>query len=157
MSIRPKRFIDAEELKARIATRETLGKEYNILELIESTPTANLDDSNLTINGYQAHAMRTASGMNPEYPRILNGVLGLTGESGECADVVKKFLFHGHDLDKAHLAKELGDVAWYLAVSAEAIGYDLQTILQMNVDKLKARYPEGFDSERSRHREEGDI
>lgn len=59
--------------------------------------------------------------------------------------------------NKEHLAKELGDVAWYLAVSANAIGYDLETILQMNIDKLRARYPEGFDPERSMHRKKGDI
>lgn len=60
-------------------------------------------------------------------------------------------------LDTAHMAKELGDVAWYLAVSANAIGYDLETIMQMNVDKLKARYPDGFDAEHSLHRNQDDI
>lgn len=58
---------------------------------------------------------------------------------------------------KAHLAKELGDVAWYLAVTAHAIGYDLETVLQMNVDKLRNRYPNGFEKERSLHRQEGDV
>jgi NTP pyrophosphatase (non-canonical NTP hydrolase) len=87
----------------------------------------------------------------------LNGVLGLAGESGECVDLMKKHLFQGHTLDKEHLAKELGDVAWYVAVTAYAIGYDLETILQMNVDKLWRRYPEGFDSHRSQHRAVGDI
>lgn len=111
----------------------------------------------MTINEYQKEAMRTASGMNKEYPRILNGLMGLNGEAGEAIDILKKHLFHGHELDTEHLAKELGDCAWYLAVSAEALGYDLETILQMNVDKLRARYPEGFDTERSLHRAEGDI
>lgn len=111
----------------------------------------------MTINEYQKKALRTASGMNQKYPRILNGLMGLNGEAGEAIDILKKNLFHGHDLDKRHLAKELGDVAWYLAVSADAIGYDLETIFQMNVDKLLERYPEGFDSERSKHRKEGDI
>ena len=111
----------------------------------------------MTINEYQKEALRTASGMNQKYPRILNGLVGLNGEAGEAIDILKKHLFHGHDLDKQHLAKELGDVAWYLAVSADAIGYDLETILQMNVNKLRERYPEGFDSERSKHRKEGDI
>lgn len=111
----------------------------------------------MTINEYQKEAMRTASGMNKEYPRILNGLMGLNGEAGEAIDILKKHLFHGHELDKEHLAKELGDVAWYLAVSAEALGYDLETILQMNVDKLKARYPDGFETERSLNRVAGDI
>lgn len=111
----------------------------------------------MTINEYQREAMRTASGMNKEYPRLLNGLMGLNGEAGEAIDILKKHLFHGHDLDKEHLAKELGDVAWYLAISAEALGYDLETILQMNVDKLRARYPDGFSAEKSLHREKGDI
>jgi NTP pyrophosphatase (non-canonical NTP hydrolase) len=83
--------------------------------------------------------------------------MGLNGEAGECIDILKKHIFQGHDLDKEHIAKELGDVAWYLAVSAAAIGYDLETILQMNVDKLRARYPDGFNTEASQHRKTNDI
>lgn len=56
-----------------------------------------------------------------------------------------------------HMTKELGDVVWYLAVSADALGYDLETIMQMNVDKLKARYPDGFDADHSVHRSNDDI
>ena len=111
----------------------------------------------MTINEYQLEALRTASGMNDQYPMALNGVLGLVGESGECVDMMKKHLFQGHPLDAVHMAKELGDVAWYLAVTAHAIGYDLETVLQMNVDKLRARYPDGFDPEKSLHRKEGDV
>ena len=113
----------------------------------------------MTINEYQTEALRTAAGMNhPNNDEILlNGVMGLCGESGECVDMVKKYRFQGHELDKAHLAKELGDVAWYLAVTAHAIGYDLETVLQMNVDKLRNRYPNGFEKERSLHRQEGDV
>lgn len=107
----------------------------------------------MTINEYQKEALRTASGMSKEYPLILNGVLGLGGESGECLDIVKKHLFQGHELDTEHLAEELGDVAWYLAVSAHAIGMDLESILRGNVDKLRKRYPDGFDVERSVHRD----
>lgn len=88
---------------------------------------------------------------------LLNGLMGLNGEAGEAIDILKKHLFQGHELDTAHMAKELGDVAWYLAVSANAIGYDLETIMQMNVDKLKARYPDGFDAEHSLHRNQDDI
>lgn len=111
----------------------------------------------MTPNEYQTEALRTASGMNKEVPFIVNGVLGLTGEAGECADMVKKNIFQGHELDKEHLAKELGDVAWYLAITAYEIGYDLETILQMNVDKLRKRYPNGFEADRSLHREEDDV
>lgn len=112
----------------------------------------------MTINEYQKAAMRTASGMNYEnHGMLMNAALGICGEGGEVADMVKKATFQGHDLDKEHLAKELGDVAWYIAVGAEAIGYDLETVLQMNVDKLMKRYPNGFEAEKSLHRKENDI
>lgn len=108
----------------------------------------------MTINEYQEEALRTAA----EKCRSLeNCAMGLAGEAGECIDIIKKHLFHGHELDRKHLAKEFGDVAWYLAVGAEVIGYDLETILQMNVDKLRIRYPNGFEAERSIHRKDGDI
>lgn len=107
----------------------------------------------MNMNDYQSAAMRTANGMDNRYPMILNGVLGLNGESGECADIVKKHLFQGHGLDTQHLAEELGDVLWYIAVTARSIGYDLDEIAQMNVDKLLKRYPDGFDSERSVNRD----
>ena len=112
----------------------------------------------MTINEYQAAALRTAqTDKCSASDLLLNSALGLCGESGEVADLVKKHRFQGHDLDFDHIAKELGDVVWYLAVGAYAIGYDLETILQMNVDKLKARYPDGFSADRSLHRAENDV
>lgn len=110
----------------------------------------------MTGNEFQNHALRTAGTMNM-MDMLINGVMGLAGESGECVDLVKKLLFQEHGLDKKRLAKELGDVAWYLAVTAHAIDYPLDKILQMNVDKLMERYPDGFDPERSRNRKEGDV
>lgn len=101
--------------------------------------------------------MRTSrKDLSPDY-HLLNGALGLNGESGEVADMVKKNWMQGHDLDFDHLAKELGDCMWYVAETATAIGYDLDTIMQMNIDKLKARYPDGFDTDRSQNRKDGDI
>ena len=112
----------------------------------------------MTINEYQTAALRTAqTDKLTASDLLLNSALGLCGESGEVADLVKKHLFQGHDLDLEHIAKELGDIAWYLAVGAYGIGYDLETILQMNVDKLKARYPNGFSTDRSLHRDKNDI
>ena len=112
----------------------------------------------MTINQYQKEAMRTASGMNYEnHGMLMNAALGICGEGGEVADLLKKATFQGHTLDKEHIAKELGDVAWYIAVGAQAIGYDVETILQMNVDKLKARYPEGFDVVRANNRSKADV
>ena len=112
----------------------------------------------MTINEYQTAALRTAqTDKLTENELLLNSALGLCGESGEVADLVKKHSFQGHDLDFDHIAKELGDIAWYLAVGAYSIGYDLEKILQMNVDKLKARYPDGFSTDRSLHRAENDV
>ena len=111
----------------------------------------------LTPNEYQQLALRTERGMDKTYPRIINGLMGLCGEAGEAIDILKKHIAQGHELNVPHLAKELGDVAWYLAVSADAIGYDLETIFQMNIGKLNARYPNGFESVRSIHRKDGDI
>ena len=112
----------------------------------------------MTINEYQNAALRTAqTDKLTASELLLNSALGLCGESGEVADIIKKHRFQGHDLDLDHVAKELGDISWYLAVGAYAIGYDLETILQMNVDKLKARYPNGFSTDRSLHRDKNDV
>lgn len=111
----------------------------------------------MNINEYQQLAMRTSNKLLSPIGHLENGVLGLAGECGEVADLVKKHLYQNHPLDCQHIAKELGDICWYIAETATAIGYDLEHIMQMNIDKLKARYPEGFDSERSLHRQKGDI
>lgn len=135
----------------------------------------------MTANEYQKAALRTESPVglheaseaalrvftilgivtNPQEDmslvRLLEGLIGLSGESGEASDILKKTLFQGHRLDREHLARELGDVAWYLALSADAIGYSLEEIFQMNIDKLKERYPDGFEEERSLHRSANDI
>ena len=108
----------------------------------------------MTGNEYQKLAMRTA---NEECFNLANAGLGLSGEAGEATDIIKKCLFHGHVLDGKHLAKELGDVMWYIALVATIIGCDLDEIMQMNIDKLKARYPEGFSEYKSQHRAAGDI
>ena len=111
----------------------------------------------MQINEYQNLAMRT---LNPELSKrevLINSVMGLCGESGEAIDIVKKWMAHGHELDKDHLAKELGDIAWYLAEAATALDMDLEDILQANIEKLKRRYPDGFSYERSRMRLKGEL
>lgn len=108
----------------------------------------------MTGNEYQKAALRTANMDYSEYGMIMNGALGLCGEAGEVADLIKKATFQGHNLDTEHIAEELGDVAWYLAITASAIGKNLDEIFSANVDKLRRRYPEGFDADRSVHREE---
>lgn len=127
----------------------------------------------MTINEYQHAALRTESpsdildisvrtkegSKTKQRPaeRLLQGLMGLNGEAGEALDLLKKTLFQGHTLDVEHVAKELGDVAWYLALAADAIGYDLETVLQMNIGKLMDRYPDGFDSGRSIFRTHNDV
>ena len=116
----------------------------------------------MTPNEYQRNAMRTASGISTSCPEnlLLQGVMGMSGESGEALDIVKKVMFQGHELNEAtkeHLIRELGDVLWYVATTAEALDTDLETVMQVNIDKLRARYPKRFDAERSQHREEGDT
>ena len=107
----------------------------------------------MTGNEYQRLAMTT---LNPELSKkdvLINGVMGLCGESGEAIDIVKKHLHQGHPLDKEKLLKELGDIAWYLAETAYALDVELDAVFEQNIAKLKARYPEGFDTDKSLHRE----
>lgn len=111
----------------------------------------------MTINEYQQLAMRTANKELTLREQLNNGALGLSGESGEIADMVKKHLFQGHPLDRDHLLKEAGDCAWYLALLATALHCDLSSVLTMNIDKLRERYPDGFAAERSINRKEGDV
>ena len=106
----------------------------------------------LTANDYQKKAMTTLNPALSKQDVLLNGVMGLCGEAGECIDLVKKHLHQGHPLDSEKLAKELGDVAWYLAETAWALDIPLESILRGNLEKLKKRYPRGFDSEKSRNR-----
>lgn len=106
----------------------------------------------MTIHEYQKLAMTT---LNPELSQkdvLINGVMGLCGESGEAIDIVKKHLHQGHELDREKLIKELGDIAWYLAETATALDVSLEEVLERNIEKLRSRYPEGFSTERSVNR-----
>lgn len=119
-----------------------------MVQLPHKVPSITLK-SMMKVNDYQKKALRT---LNPSLSKseiLINGVMGLCGESGEAIDIVKKHLAQGHKLDRENLAKELGDVAWYLAETAYALDYDLESIFQMNLDKLAKRYPHGFEKEKS--------
>ena len=98
-----------------------------------------------------------ANGKIKDSGGLLNGCLGLSGEAGELNDLVKKWIFHKKPLDREHMKKEIGDVCWYIADICHSMGFDLGEIFQMNIDKLKARYPEGFSEQRANNRSEGDI
>lgn len=120
-------------------------------------------------NTYQKLAMRTNDGhsadrllnsmSSPEYATgaLFNGVQGLTGEAGEVADLVKKGIFHKKGINIDHLKKELGDVLWYIAMICYSLGILLDDVMQTNVDKLIARYPDGFDTYLANHRKAEDI
>lgn len=126
----------------------------------------------MTGNEYQKLAMRTNNHKASErvlqklddYSQeiddvggILNASLGLSGEVGELNDMIKKWIFHEKPIDKMHLKKEIGDVCWYIAMMCEAWGFNLEQIMQLNINKLKERYPEGFDVVRANNRKDGDI
>lgn len=122
------------------------------------------------INRYQAEAMRTCSIDYTSEDRMTNALqlsadhqamlmhaaLGLSSEAGEVAGILQK-IYQGHSFDRVHLAKELGDVLWMVAEACEALGMQLSSVAEMNITKLRARYPHGFDPECSLHRAEGDI
>lgn len=111
----------------------------------------------MQVNEYQKAAMETLNPALDKKEVLINSVMGLCGESGEAIDIVKKWLMQGHELDKAHLVKELGDVEWYLAEAATALDVPLEIIFQGNLDKLRRRFPNGFDTEASVNRKQGDI
>lgn len=102
---------------------------------------------------YQALAQRT-SNAKTRSGKLENGCLGLAGESGEVCDLLKKYLFQGHELDREKMADELGDVQWYVVETAVGLGFTLEEIAERNIEKLKKRYPQGFDAERSVHRDD---
>ena len=106
----------------------------------------------MTGTEYQRKAMRTAQGLT-EWDLLLNGVMGLCGEAGECIDLVKKYRFQGHQLDQEKLKDELGDVMWYVAITCQALGITLDDVIEHNVEKLLLRYPDGFEAAMSIHRE----
>ena len=101
---------------------------------------------------YTEKMKRTAGSLELNNENLCWGAMGISGEAGDVTDYLTKVVFHCHELNKEKLAEELGDVLWYLACTAELIGYDLENIAEMNIEKLKKRYPEGWDVERSKNR-----
>ena len=123
------------------------------LDWPEDAPIAKANATDpLTLNDYQRMARRTA-GDKRKSDKMEEALFGLAGEVGELCDHYKKFKHQGHDLDYDHMAEEAGDVLWYLAEIADALGLTLEDIARRNIDKLRKRYPNGFDPERSIHRE----
>ena len=110
----------------------------------------------MTGNEYQYLASRTINGRLDEWELELHALHGMVGEIGELHSIYQKE-YQGHDVDLEHIEKELGDLLWFIAEYCTVCDLKLEDIMQKNIDKLKARYPEGFEYIRSLEREEGDI
>lgn len=110
-------------------------------------------------NNYQQKCLEYMSNVSKESKinMMLEGAIGLCGESGEAAEIIKKIIFQGHDMSdeaKYNIALEIGDVLWYAAVLAHAFDYDLESIMAMNVAKLGARYGMEFSTKASIERKD---
>ena len=106
----------------------------------------------MDIKEFQNKSIRTINHDLTTEQLISNMCMGISGESGEVIDIIKKHLYQGHELDKEHLTEELGDVMFYITNLATLLGIDMQDVLQNNVDKLLKRYPDGFDINKSVNR-----
>lgn len=110
----------------------------------------------MQMNEYQHLAARTINqGLTPD-ERAMHALHGMASEVGELHGIYQKS-YQGHYPTADHIKKELGDLLWFIAEYCGAYGWTLEDIAQLNIDKLRARYPDGFDAERSQHREEGDV
>lgn len=110
----------------------------------------------IELDDYQQLAARTDN-MDLGRPLWLaNGAMGLAGEAGEVVEIIKKHLTHGHDVDRDKLKKELGDVIWYAAKIARAFEIKMSEVATANIEKLAARYPDGFSNALSQNRKPGD-
>ena len=103
-------------------------------------------------NEYQKLAMTTLNKDLSKKDVLINGVMGLCGESGEVIDLVKKHLHQGHELNKEKIIDELGDVCWYIAEIANVLDVPFEEVLSRNIEKLKKRFPNGFEVEKSINR-----
>ena len=110
----------------------------------------------MTGNEYQKLAMRTCNVNDDKVDMLCHGVFGLTSEAGEVAGLLQK-VYQGHEFDDEHMKKELGDCMWMIAEICTAFDFSLDDVMQTNIDKLKARYPDGFDPDKSLHRKDGDV
>lgn len=110
----------------------------------------------MNLNEYQKLAARTIGKHMTKGMMTNHALHGMVGEIGEIHSLFQK-VYQGHPIDDEHLKKECGDLAWFLAELCTSKGWNMDDVFQDNINKLKARYPEGFEAERSLHRAEGDI
>jgi len=107
----------------------------------------------MNMSEYQMLAARTIRKDQNSDQKLVNAALGLSGEAGEVADLLKKYLFQGHAMDRDRILEEVGDVLWYCALACTALDEDLSAVAEANIDKLRQRYPNGFSEYRSTHRD----
>ena len=110
----------------------------------------------MTGNEYQVLAARTINKDLTDEGQARHALHGMVGEIGELHSIYQK-LYQGHKCDGEHAKKELGDLMWFIAEYCTAMNWNLDDVMQLNIDKLRARYPEGFDADHSLHRAAGDI
>lgn len=132
--------------------------------LIEYAPIEELVDymkeqkgkETMTGNEYQKLASRTINQDLDEDLQMYHALHGMVGEIGEIHSIFQK-IYQGHDPSDEHMKKELGDLLWFIAEFCTALGWELEDVMKMNIEKLKARFPEGFTVDGSLHRKQGDI
>ena len=113
-----------------------------------------MKQTTMTPNQYQNLAMRTCNLRGGE--KELHALMGISSEIGELHGIYQKF-YQGHTFDPNHVKKECGDILWFLTEYIDCAGWTLEEIMETNIEKLKKRYPDGFEEERSLHREKGDL
>lgn len=126
--------------------------DYNFMKITFQEKDSKMEE--MTMNQYQKLAEKTSGAGEFGERRQIIAALGLAGEAGEFANMIKKLTAHGHPISQEELTNELGDVLWYLAEAATACGLNLDHIAKKNIEKLSTRYPEGFSKERSRNRKD---
>lgn len=110
----------------------------------------------MTGNEYQKMAARTVDQKLTPVEQELHALYGMVGEIGELHSIYQK-VFQGHPMEKEHLEKEVGDLLWFVAEYCGALGWDLEDVMELNIQKLLKRYPDGFEAEKSLHRLQGDV
>lgn len=147
------RIIDGEPLGGTYAQdAETVA--WYVSGLLDSQPTPT-GGAAMNATHYQRRAERTFNREEgSDTANLALVALGIGGEGGEVIDLIKKHLFHGHPLDREKLQDELGDILWYIAIGCTVLDITLSDVMQSNIRKLEARYPEGFSQEASLKRKE---
>ena len=108
----------------------------------------------MNFSEYQKAAMQTNGQISGSKEELLNACLGLSGETGEFCDMIKKVEYHGHPLDTTALRQEIGDILWYIAQACDALGFTMERIAEENIIKLRRRYMGEFSVEKSVNRKE---